>query len=46
VVGRPLVIACGEDALHCRVLQRAGKGAMGVEDLLRGFAIPEGTLFA
>ena len=44
VVGTPLVIACGEDAIHCRTLQRAGKGAMGVEDLLRGFAIPVGTL--
>ena len=43
VVGSPLVIACGEDALHCRLLQRAGRGAMGVEDLLRGFAIPVGT---
>jgi methionyl-tRNA formyltransferase len=44
VVGWPLVIACGEDAIHCRTLQRAGKDAMGVEDLLRGFAIPEGTI--
>ena len=44
VIGLPLVIACGEDALHCRSLQRAGKGAMGVEELLRGFAIPVGTL--
>jgi methionyl-tRNA formyltransferase len=43
VVGEPLVIACGEDALHCRTLQRAGKGAMPVGDLLRGFPIPIGT---
>jgi methionyl-tRNA formyltransferase len=44
VVGLPLVIACGEDAIHCRAVQRAGKGAMGVEELLRGFAIPVGTI--
>ena len=44
VIGLPLVIACGEDAIHCRTVQRAGKGAMGVEELLRGFAIPKGTI--
>ena len=44
VVGFPLVIACGEDAIHCRMLQRAGKSAMPVEDFLRGFFIPEGTM--
>ena len=46
VIGLPLVIACGEDALHCRTLQRAGKGAMAVEDLLRGFSLPIGTTLA
>ena len=46
VIGAPLVIACGEDALHCRTLQRAGKSAMAVEDLLRGFPIAEGSLLA
>ena len=44
VLGLPLVIACGEDALHCRTLQRAGKGAMGVEDFLRGFPVAPGTI--
>jgi len=44
VIGEPLVIACAEDALHCRTLQRAGKGAMSVSDLLRGFPIPQGTV--
>ena len=44
IVGLPLVIACGEDALHCRTLQRAGKGAMGVENFLRGFPIAAGTI--
>ena len=46
VVGRPLVVACGEDALYCRTVQRAGKGVMRIEELLRGFAIPEGTNLA
>ena len=44
VIGEPLVIACGEDALHCRTLQRAGKDAMSVDELLRGFPIPAGTI--
>ena len=44
VIGGPLVIACGEDAIHCRTVQRAGKGVMDVEELLRGFSIPEGTI--
>ena len=43
VIGEPLVVACGEDALHCRLVQRAGKGAMPVDDLLRGFPLPVGT---
>ena len=38
-----LLIQCGEGALRPTLLQRAGKGAMGVEELLRGFAIPKGT---
>ncbi len=46
VIGLPLVIACGEDALHCRTLQRAGKGAMPVEDFLRGFPIAPGTVLS
>ena len=46
VAGAPLVIACGEDALHCRILQRAGKGPMDVEAFLRGFPIAQGTVLA
>jgi methionyl-tRNA formyltransferase len=46
VIGLPLVVACGEDAIHCRTVQRAGKGAMGVAELLRGFAIPLGTILS
>jgi methionyl-tRNA formyltransferase len=44
VLGFPLVVACGEDAIHCRTVQRAGKGVMTIEDLLRGFPIPIGTI--
>jgi len=39
-----LTIACGNGALRPTLVQRAGKGAMSVEELLRGFAIPEGTI--
>jgi methionyl-tRNA formyltransferase len=46
VIGGPLVVACGEDAIHCRTLQRAGKGAMDVDDFLRGFPVVEGTMLA
>ncbi|MGE4409117.1 MAG: methionyl-tRNA formyltransferase [Sphingobium sp.] len=38
-----LLIGCGADALRPLSVQRAGKGAMSVNDLLRGFAIPIGT---
>lgn len=38
-----LLIGCGADSLRPTLIQRAGKGAMGVDELLRGFAIPNGT---
>ena len=38
-----LLIGCGADALRPTLVQRAGKGAMSVDELLRGFAIPVGT---
>jgi methionyl-tRNA formyltransferase len=37
-----LTIACGEGALRLTRLQRAGKSAMGAEELLRGFALTKG----
>ena len=39
-----LTIACGKGAIRPTLVQRAGKGAMSVEDLLRGFAIPRGAI--
>ena len=39
-----LTIACGSGAIRPTLVQRAGKGPMSVEELLRGFAIPEGTI--
>jgi methionyl-tRNA formyltransferase len=39
-----LTIACGSGAIRPMLVQRAGKGAMSVDDLLRGFAIPVGTI--
>ncbi len=39
-----LTIACGEGVLRPTRLQRAGRGAMDAAALLRGFAIPPGTV--
>jgi methionyl-tRNA formyltransferase len=41
-----LTVACGEGALRLLRVQRAGKAAMNVHDLLRGFAVPRGSVFA
>lgn len=40
VVGAPLVVACGDGAVSVEVLQRAGRGAQGVAEFLRGFSLP------
>ena len=39
-----LLIQCGKGALRPTLLQRAGKGAMSGDELLRGFAIAKGTV--
>lgn len=39
-----LLIRCGEAALRPRLLQRSGRASMTLDELLRGFPIPEGTL--
>jgi methionyl-tRNA formyltransferase len=44
VVDERLTIACGDGMLRPTRLQRAGRGAMEAGDLLRGFAIPPGTV--
>ncbi|MBB5687387.1 methionyl-tRNA formyltransferase [Sphingobium boeckii] len=46
VVDNHLGIACGVGLLRPTLVQRAGKGAMPVADLLRGYAIPAGTRLA
>ena len=38
-----LTIACGEGALRPTLVQRAGRGAMSAEELLRGFPIADGN---
>jgi methionyl-tRNA formyltransferase len=38
-----LTIACREGAIRPLLVQRAGRGVMTAEELLRGFAIPVGT---
>ena len=44
VLDGKLRIACGEAALLPLLVQRDGKGAMSAEELVRGFAIPDGTI--
>jgi methionyl-tRNA formyltransferase len=41
-----LTIACGSGAIRPTLVQRAGRGLMTPDDLLRGFAIPSGTKLA
>ena len=41
-----LTIECINGAIRPIRVQRAGKGAMSAEELLRGFAIPPGTHLA
>ncbi|WDF71305.1 methionyl-tRNA formyltransferase [Novosphingobium sp. KACC 22771] len=41
-----LTIACGTGAIRVNTIQRAGKPAMAVADLLRGRSIPAGTVLA
>jgi len=44
VLDGQLLIGCREDALRPTLVQRAGRGAMTPAELLRGFAIPQGTI--
>ena len=41
-----LTVACGEGALRLLRVQRQGKDPMAAADLLRGFAIPAGTILS
>jgi len=43
VVDHELTIACGTGAIQPIIVQRAGRGVMSADELLRGFAIPPGT---
>ena len=43
VMDDALTIACGAGALRPTALQRAGRGVMTAEELLRGFPIPPGA---
>jgi methionyl-tRNA formyltransferase len=43
VLDGALTIACGEGAIVPRLVQRAGRGVMTPEELMRGFPIPAGT---
>ncbi len=43
VIASPFVVACGEGALEVVELQRAGRGAQGVEEFRRGFPLAVGS---
>lgn len=43
VLDDALGIACGDGVIRPLLVQRAGRGVMTAEELLRGFAIPAGT---
>ena len=43
VIGDDLTIACGEGALKLKRVQRAGSKVMSAEELLKGFALPQGA---
>jgi methionyl-tRNA formyltransferase len=40
IIGAPLVVACGEGAVSIETVQRAGRGAQGAAEFLRGFSLP------
>ncbi|WP_294173524.1 methionyl-tRNA formyltransferase [uncultured Sphingomonas sp.] len=44
VLDAALTIACGTGAISPTLFQRAGRGPMAPADLLRGFAVPVGTV--
>jgi methionyl-tRNA formyltransferase len=44
VLDDALLIQCGEGAIRPMVVQRAGRAPMSAGELLRGFAIPKGTI--
>lgn len=43
VIDDQMAIACGKGAIQPILVQRAGRGVMTSEELLRGFSIPAGT---
>jgi methionyl-tRNA formyltransferase len=46
VIDNRLTIACGEGAIRPSLLQRAGHKPLPLDEFLRGFAVPAGTLLA
>ncbi|NUS20876.1 MAG: methionyl-tRNA formyltransferase [Mesorhizobium sp.] len=46
VLDDALTISCSEGAVRPTLVQRAGRGAMTPGELLRGFAIPKGTILS
>ena len=46
VLDEHLTIASGSEAIRPTVIQRAGRGPMSTEELLRGFPLPKGSILS
>ena len=46
ILDAELTIACGDGAIQPTQIQRAGKSVMTAVDLLRGYALPQGTVLS
>ncbi|HRW29169.1 MAG: methionyl-tRNA formyltransferase [Alphaproteobacteria bacterium] len=46
MIGKPLIIACGDKALSITRAQRPGKGPMDINALMNGFALEIGAKFS
>ncbi len=46
VLDERLLIGCGDESLRPTLLQRAGKGPLGSDEVLRGWSMPVGTSLA
>ena len=44
VLDEQLTVGCGQGSIRPTLVQRAGKAPMSADELLRGFAIPKGTV--
>ena len=46
VIDERMAVACGNGALRPQLLQRAGRSPMVLDEFLRGFSVPSGTILS